>query len=71
MICFTQNFKGGRECDLIEDFDSPFVDSPLKDSRGRSVENIEDLIGQKQPLVDELERERIECSKGYQGHKQW
>lgn len=50
MIYFTQNFKRGRECDLIEDFDSPFVNSPLKDSRGRSVDNIENglLIGQKQ-----------------------
>lgn len=73
IICFTQNFKRGRECDLIEDFDSPFVDSPLKESRGRSVENIEDglLIGQRQPLVNELERERRECSKAYQEHKQW
>lgn len=41
------------------------MDSPLKESRGRSVQNIEDglLIGQKEPLVNELERERIECSK--------
>lgn len=32
------------------------MDSPLKESRGRSVENIEDglLIGQRQPLVNEL-----------------
>lgn len=35
------------------------------------MENIGLLISQKDPLVVKLERERIECSTGYEGSKQW
>lgn len=49
------------------------MDSYLEKSRSRSLENIENglLIGQKEPLVVKLERERTECSTGYEGNKQW